>query len=67
MSRPADSVGRPHPVPEAQSPDARSPEQEVAAGRSAATPVAVIGTVVLVVAAAVAVVVALVILGFVLA
>jgi hypothetical protein len=67
MSRPADSAGRLTRAPGAESPTARTEEQEVAAGRTAAVPVAVIGTVVAIVAAAVVVVLALVVLGFVLA
>ena len=67
MGRPAESAGRRARVPEAESPTSRSQEQEVASGRTAATPVAVLGTVVAVIAAAVVVVAALVVVGFVLA
>lgn len=54
-------------VPEAQSPDARSEEQEVAAGRTAATPFLALGSVGLVIACAVIVVVGLVVLAMYLA
>lgn len=54
-------------VPEAESPTTRSDEQEVAAGRTASTPVAVIATVAAVIAVAVVLVAALVVLGFALA
>lgn len=67
VNRPADSAGRPARVPEAESPTARTDEQEVASGRTAATPVAVIGTVGAIVAAAVLVVAAAVVLVYVLA
>lgn len=67
MGRPAESAGRRERVPEAESPTPRSHEQEVASGRTAATPVAVVGTVAAVIAAAVIVVTALVVVGFVLA
>jgi hypothetical protein len=60
---PARTSETPH-VPEAESPTARTDEQEVASGRTAATPVAVIATVVAVIAAAVAVVTVLVVIGF---
>jgi hypothetical protein len=59
MNRPADSAGRPTRVPEAESPAARSEEQEVAGGRTASTPFAVLGSVFFLIACAVAVVVAL--------
>jgi hypothetical protein len=67
MGRPAESADRRERVPEAESPTPRSQEQEVASGRTPATPVAVLGTVTAVVAAAVIVVAALVVLGYVLA
>lgn len=67
MSRPADSAGTPARVPEAESPTPRTGEQEVASGRTASTPVALIGTVVAIVAAAVLGVAALVVLVYVLA
>ena len=54
-------------VPEAQRPDARSEEQEVAAGRTAATPFLALGSVGLVIACAVVVVVGLVVLAMYLA
>lgn len=54
-------------VPEAQSPDARTEEQEVAAGRTAATPFLALGSVGLVIACAVLVVVGLVVLAMYLA
>jgi hypothetical protein len=59
--------GTPRRVPEVESPEARTDEQEVASGRTAATPVAMIATVVAVIAAAVVIVGALVVLGFALA
>jgi hypothetical protein len=67
MARPADHGGSHTHVPAAESPAPRSGEQEVAAGRTAGTPVATIGTVVAVVAAAFIVVAALVVLGYLLA
>jgi hypothetical protein len=67
MSRPADSAGSPERVPEAESPTARTDEQEVASGRTASTPVAILGSVVFLVACCVAVVLALVVLAFFLA
>jgi len=51
-------------APEAESPEIRSTEQEVASGRTAATPVSVIGGVVGVVALAVAVVLVLVVVAY---
>jgi hypothetical protein len=54
-------------VPDAESPTARSEEQEVASGRTASTPVAVLGSVIFLIACAVAVVLALVVLAFYLA
>lgn len=67
MVGPAEHGGTHARVPEAETPAPRSGEQEVAGGRTAGTPVAVLGTVVAVVAAAVIVVAGLVVLGFVLA
>ena len=67
MSRPADSAGGPTRAPEAESPTVRSAEQEVAAGRTAATPAALLGSVITIVAVAVVVVLALVVLAFALA
>lgn len=67
MSRPSDSAGHSEEVPEAQSPDARSEEQEIAAGRTAATPFLALGSVGLVIAFAVVVVVGLVVLAMYLA
>jgi hypothetical protein len=70
MGRPADSSadrgGEPS-VPEAQSPDARTEEQEVAAGRTAATPFLALGSVGLLIAGAVVLVVALAVLAMYLA
>ena len=67
MTRATDQAGhRPH-VPEVESPAARTEEQEVASGRTASTPVAVLGGVVGIVAAAVLVVLALIVLAYVLA
>jgi hypothetical protein len=54
-------------VPEAESPDARTDEQEVASGRTAATPVAVLSSVIVVVGALVLVVLAIVVVAYVLA
>ncbi|MBA3434720.1 MAG: hypothetical protein H0U08_11590 [Actinobacteria bacterium] len=54
-------------MPEAESPDARTEEQEVAAGRTAATPFAALGGLVVIIACAVAVMLALVVLAFYLA
>lgn len=67
MSRPADRVTSQTRVPEAESPRARTEEQEVASGRTASTPAAAIATVLAVVAAVVVVVGALVVLAFALA
>ena len=67
MSRPSDTDERRPDVPEAESPDARTEEQEVAAGRTAATPFLALGSVGLVIACAVVVVVALVVLAMYLA
>jgi hypothetical protein len=54
-------------VPEAESPPSRTEEQEVASGRTASTPVAVLGSVVFLVACAVVLVLALVVLAIYLA
>ncbi len=54
-------------VPEAQSPDARSEEQEVAAGRTAATPFLALGSVGLLIGGAVVLVVALAVVAMYLA
>ena len=54
-------------MPEAERPDARTEEQEVAAGRTAATPVAMLGGLVVIIACAVVVVLGLVVLAFYLA
>jgi hypothetical protein len=54
-------------APEAESPEARSGAQEVAAGRTASTPVAVLGGVVGMVALAVVVVLVLVVVAYALA
>jgi hypothetical protein len=63
MSRSSESADQSGEVPEAQSPDARSEEQEVAAGRTAATPFIALGSVGLVIACSVVVVVGLVVLA----
>lgn len=63
MVDPAESDGVPARVPEAESPDARTEEQEVAAGRIAATPFVALGSVVLLIACTVAVVVGIVVLA----
>jgi len=57
----------PTPAPEAEEPNVRSEEQEVAAGRTAATPFIALGSVGLLIAGAVAVLVALVVLAMYLA
>ena len=67
MTRATDRAGTERYAPEAESPSARTDEQEVASGRTASTPVAVLTGVVGVVAALVAVVAVLVVLGYVLA
>lgn len=54
-------------APHAESPDARTEEQEMAAGRTAATPVAALGGLVVLIGCAVAVMLALVVLAFYLA
>ena len=54
-------------VPEAESPDARSEEQEVASGRTAATPFFALGSVAFLIACAVAVLIGLVVLAMYLA
>jgi hypothetical protein len=54
-------------VPEAESPTARSEEQEVAGGRTASTPFALLGSVVFLTACAVAVVLGVVALALYLA
>ena len=63
----ANSDRDPAAVPEAESPDARSEEQEIAAGRTAATPFLALGSVAFLIAGAVVVVVALVVLAMYLA
>jgi hypothetical protein len=67
VGRLEDSAGRPARVPEAESPTTRSAEQEVAAGRTSATPAALLGSVVTVIAVAVVVVLAIVVLAYALA
>ncbi|MGH3134510.1 MAG: hypothetical protein ACRDNY_12375 [Gaiellaceae bacterium] len=64
MSRPADTSGERTGVPEAESATARTDEQEVAAGRTASTPVAVLGSVAFLIACAVALVLGLVVLAY---
>jgi hypothetical protein len=54
-------------VPEAEEPEARNEEQEVAAGRTAATPLVALGSVAFLIAGAVVIVVALVVLAMYLA
>lgn len=49
-------------VPEAEEPEARNEEQEVAAGRTAATPFLALGSVAFLIACSVVIVVALVVL-----
>ena len=67
MNRPADRASEPTAVPEAESPDARSEEQEVAAGRTAATPFFALGGVAFVIACVVAVLIVIVVLAMYLA
>ena len=55
------------PIPEAESPDARSEEQEVAAGRTAATPFFALGGVAFLIACVVAVLIVIVVLAMYLA
>ncbi len=55
------------PVPEAESPDARSEEQEVAAGRTAATPLFALGSVAFLIACVVAVLITVVLVAMYLA
>ncbi len=54
-------------VPEAESPDARSEEQEVASGRTAATPFFALGSVAVLIACAVVLLIGLVVLAMYLA
>ena len=63
MNRPASSAGEPTRVPEAEQPSTRTEEQEAAAGRTASTPFAVLGSVFFVVAALVVLVVGVVVLA----
>ncbi len=55
------------PVPEAERPDARSEEQEIAAGRTAATPFFALGGVAFLIACVVAVLIVVVVLAMYLA
>ncbi|MBA3400542.1 MAG: hypothetical protein H0U05_00995 [Actinobacteria bacterium] len=66
MNRPADSAGE-SAIPDAERPDARSEEQEVAAGRTTATPFLALGGVAFVIACVVAVLIAVVVLAMYLA
>jgi hypothetical protein len=63
MSRRSDSGREPASVPEAEELDARTEEQELAAGRTAATPFLALGGVGLLIAFAVVVVLVLVVLA----
>ena len=65
MSRPANVAATEAGVPEAESPTARTGEQEVAGGRTASTPVTVLLGVILAVACLVALVLAFVIIAYV--
>jgi hypothetical protein len=67
VSRPATSADERGRVPEAESPPARTDEQEVASGRTAGTPVAVLGTVIVVLAVLVLAVLAIVVVAYVIA
>jgi hypothetical protein len=64
---PADPTGSRLRVPEAESPRARTDEQEIASGRTAATPFAALGGVVVLVGCLVLVVLGLAVLAFYLA
>jgi hypothetical protein len=66
MSRSAENVKSLERVPSAETPSSRSAEQEVAAGRTAATPAVALGSVIAVVAAAFLLVLAIVVVAFVL-
>jgi hypothetical protein len=65
MSRPANGAASEPSVPEAESPTARTGEQEAAGGRTASTPVTVLLGVILAVGCLVALVLALVIVAYV--
>jgi hypothetical protein len=67
MNRHGDRGEEPTSVPEAEAPEARSDEQEVAAGRTAATPFFALGSVAFLIACAVAVLIGLVVLAMYLA
>ena len=67
MNRPADSAGSRERVPEAESQTARTDEQEVASGRTASTPFAVLGSVIFLIACLFAIVLVLVVVAFLLA
>ena len=67
MNRPDDSASEPMAVPATESPDARSEEQEVAAGRTAATPCFALGGVAFLIACVVAVLIVIVVLAMYLA
>jgi hypothetical protein len=67
MNRPAAGAGERGSVPEAQTPDARTDEQELASGRTAGTPVAVLSSVIVVVAALVLVALVIVVVAYALA
>ena len=67
MSRVTRQAGLESDAPEAESPEVRTGEQEVASGRAASTPVTVLGGVVGVIALAVGVVLVLVVVGYLLA
>lgn len=65
MTGPANGAGAEKRVPDAESPTARTGEQEVAGGRTASTPVTVLLGVILAVACLVALVLAIVIIAYV--
>lgn len=67
MTGPSNGAGAETRVPEAESPTARTGEQEVAGGRTASTPVTALLGVILAVACLVAVALAIVILAYVVA
>ncbi|MBA3376267.1 MAG: hypothetical protein ACR2M2_10360 [Gaiellaceae bacterium] len=63
MNPPADNSQERTAIPDVESPDARSEEQEVAAGRTAATPFFALGSVAFLIACAVAVLIVIVVLA----
>ena len=66
VSRPVHTAAETNRIPEAESPSARTEEQETASGRTASTPASVLLRVIGAIASLVAVVLALVVLAYVL-